>query len=135
MPRAPHRPRLGGPRIVAQLSADLNTSFLGRVVRRWYIALVGVLVTAGLCVTAAVMVPASYSEIADVLLVPPLVPITSAGQTSISDPNPYISLNGLQPLADVMALSMLSGTDLVNLKNNGLTGSYTVTEDLVTNSP
>jgi hypothetical protein len=120
---------------VAQLSADLNTSFLGRVVRRWYIALVGVLVTAGLCVTAAVMVPASYSATADVLLVPPLVPITSAGQTPISDPNPYISLNGLQPLADVMARSMLSGTALVNLKKNGLTGSYTVTEDLVTNSP
>ena len=99
-------------------------------VRRWYLTLAGLLGTIGLCALAAILVPAKYTATADILLVPPAVTTGPA-----ANPNPYLSLGGLQPFADVVASNMNDGTSLATLRSAGLTSTYTVVPDANTNGP
>ena len=103
-----------------------------RFVRQWPIAVAGLIGTVVLCVATLRLVPPSYSTKADVLLTPPP---TAPTLGTTGNPNPYMQLGGLQPLADVVSRTMMSGATLSALQKAGLVGSYTVIRDATTDGP
>ena len=66
------------------------------LVRRWPLVLIGIVLTAGLAAVVFVMVPASWTARASVLILPPA---TVVGETG----NPYLFLGGLGQASDVLA--------------------------------
>jgi hypothetical protein len=103
-----------------------------RFVRQWPIAIAGLIATLVLCVATTRLVPQSYSTKASLLLTPPQTPPTA---TTTGNPNPYMQLGGLQPLADVVSRAMMSSASLAALRKAGLVGSYTVVRDTTTDGP
>jgi hypothetical protein len=103
-----------------------------RFVRQWPIAIAGLIATVVLCVATMRLVPPSYSTKASLLLTPPK---TSPTATTTGNPNPYMELGGLQPLADVVSRAMMSSSSLTSLSKAGLIGSYTVVRDTTTDGP
>jgi hypothetical protein len=99
-----------------------------RLIRRWYLTLVGLIATGGLCVLAMSLVPVTHQAQANILLTPP---DGSSGPKT----NPYFSLIGLQPLADAVGRTMTSGTVVAKLRSEGLTGTYTVARDQTIEGP
>jgi uncharacterized protein involved in exopolysaccharide biosynthesis len=63
--------------------------------RRWYLVLVGLLITGGLAAYVYSVVPASYSARLSLLLLPPLS-VTGPGE------NPFLNLSGMEPAMDVL---------------------------------
>ena len=100
-----------------------------RLLRRWRLVVVGIIATIGLCLAATVLVPAKYTAGAILLLTPP--PTTGPN----GSPNPYLALGGLQPVADVLARALTSDTTLHDLRAAGLTGTYTVARDPLSDGP
>jgi hypothetical protein len=96
--------------------------------KRWYLALVGLVVTIGLVAAAAIAVPVSYEAKANLVLIPP------ANSASNGD-NPLLGLTGLQSAADVLARAMSDPVEVNKLKQQGVTGKYTVARDLTTDGP
>jgi len=76
------------------------------LLKRWYITLIGLIITGGFVAAAITKVPPEYSARATVLLIPP--------QTG-KEVNPYLSLGGLQEVSDVLSNAMASDqtSDLV----------------------
>jgi hypothetical protein len=101
-----------------------------RTVRRfWYVALAGVVATAALCFLAARVIPPDYQAQAKVLMVPARAPATPGGD------NPLLSIGGLQPTADTLALAFADTTVQERLAKEGVTGKYEVVLDPVSKSP
>jgi len=117
---------------VPTASPSPEIRLLQRFLRRWPVGLLGLLATVALCLAAIQLVPIRYSAKADLLLTPPQIAPTS-GETG--NPNPYLQLGGLQPLADIMSRSMTSSSALDQLRQKGLVGSYTVARDTTTDGP
>jgi hypothetical protein len=113
---------------VEKASSPTFSGLPGILLRRWYLTLVGLLVTVGLCFLATVLVPPTYSAKSNILLVPP----PSASQNGN---NPYLSLSGLTLAADVVQRAM-SGTEAAQtLQARGVTGKYSTVRDLTTSGP
>jgi hypothetical protein len=108
--------------------ASSGTSMYRRLARRWYFTLVGLAVTAALCVAAVALVPVTYQAKAEVLLSPPQL----GGPQGT---NSYFALANLQPLADAVALSMTSSSNVSAIGHQGFEGSFTVVRDLATDAP
>lgn len=69
------------------------------LVRRWYVLLPGLLITASIALGAWFAVPPGYNRSAAQLMIP--------GQSSIPDGgNPYLYLGGLSPAADVLVRAL-----------------------------
>jgi hypothetical protein len=113
-------------------SSAPETRLRQRFIRRWPIGFVGIVATVALCLAAFSFVPPTFTATADVLLVPPP---TSPTATATGNANPYITLGGMQPLADVVARAVTSSATLAQLRRQGLTGSYTVIRDANTDGP
>ena len=113
-------------------SSSPETRLRQRFVRRWPIGFAGIVATIALCLAAVAFVPPTFSATAEVLLVPPP---TSPTATAAGNANPYITLGGMQPLADVVARAVTSSATLAQLRQKGLTGSYTVMRDASTDGP
>ncbi|WP_449386432.1 hypothetical protein [Cellulomonas soli] len=96
--------------------------------RRWWIVLVGVLVTAAGATYVVSLVPAEQVARASVLLVPPEVVVGDTG-------NPYLGLNGLQPAADVLARALNDGQAHAELAPPGGTGDFVVSRDTSSSGP
>lgn len=109
-----------------------ESRLLRRFVRQWPIAVAGVIATVVLCAATLHLVPPSYSTKASLLLTPPQTAPTS---TTTGNPNPYMQLGGLQPLADIVSRAMMSSSSLATLRRAGLAGSYTVARDMTTDGP
>lgn len=107
----------------------MTTKELLRVfLRRWYVVVAGLLVTAGLCVFAVRLVPPTYTTAVSVLLLPPTSTLNAEG-------NPYRALAGLQLAADVLARSV-SDTETVNeIAPPTGTATYEVVRDVTTSGP
>jgi hypothetical protein len=96
------------------------------LLQRWYVVLIGIVATVGLVVGASTTVKPTYQASANVLLVPP--PSHVGG-------NPYLELGGLEPVADVLARSLVDDTTAQLLTSQGLTGTYKAARDLSVSGP
>jgi capsular polysaccharide biosynthesis protein len=110
------------------------TGLAAVIKRRWYLALIGILVTLGLCAVAFVAFPAQYQAKAVVLLLPPASASVS-GTESAAGQNPYVSLGLVDGLNDVLAQAMTDSATGSDLLSAGLNGSYTVANDPATSGP
>ncbi|MEV0637406.1 chain length determinant protein [Streptomyces sp. NPDC050619] len=87
--------------------------------RRWYVLLPGLLLTAGLLVAVAVMVPVTYQSQSTVVL------LNSQKATVAYDGNPFLSTQtSLTGMADGLARNLNSDDSLRELKSRGATGTF-----------
>jgi len=96
--------------------------------RRWYLALGGLAVTAGLCALAATVVPPTYEAQASVVLLPPTGTVGQGG-------NPYLQLQGLSQAVDVLTRAMTAQTTIDAVAQAAPTGKFDVTPDWATSGP
>lgn len=101
---------------------------LGAVRRRWYVVVVGFLLTAGLCIGAMKLVPVQYTAASSVLLLPPQSTVGTGG-------NPYLSLGGLQGAVDVLGRAMISEQVVTDLTGGSPDETYTFEADATTSGP
>jgi hypothetical protein len=104
--------------------SDLATTLL----RRWYLTLMALLLTAGGCLGVFSLVSPTYETTASVVLLPP-----KGGAARVS--NPYLSLNGLSPVVDVLsgALNSRTVSDRVKAVASGTT--YVIGQDQLSSAP
>jgi hypothetical protein len=104
------------------------SEFAATLIRRWYLTLVALLSTLGACVGVYSVVPPSYEANASVVLLPP-----KAGPTAVA--NPYLALNGLAPVVDVLSgsLNTRATTDEVKATAPGTT--YKIGQDPTSSAP
>ncbi|WP_312182143.1 hypothetical protein [Arthrobacter sp.] len=74
------------------------------IARRWYLVLVGVLLTGALCAAANMLVPPSYEAQGSMVLMPPSAAVGDAG-------NPYLQLGGMGEAMDVL-VRQTNATDI-----------------------
>ncbi|WP_127360092.1 Wzz/FepE/Etk N-terminal domain-containing protein [Actinacidiphila soli] len=87
--------------------------------RRWYVLLPGLLLTAGLTVAVALMVPVTYQSQSTVVL------LNSQKATVAYDGNPFLSTQtSLTGMADSLARNLNSDASIRELKAQGATGTY-----------
>lgn len=72
--------------------------------RRWYVVLIGLLVTAGLAVGVSTVVTAQYTTTTSLLLLPPKAGLGTNG-------NPYLSLGGLGQALEVLSTRVNASDD------------------------
>jgi hypothetical protein len=106
------------------LLADLPKT----LVRRWYVTLGGLLLTAALCATGIALIPPTQQIDSSILLLPPRTTIRTVG-------NPYLGLGGLKQPVDVLvkALSAQSAVEAVKQRWPGVT--YEAMPDYSTSGP
>ncbi len=90
------------------------------LMRRWYVTVFGLIITAVLCSFAMQKVPATYSASGDILLLPPEGP---------KGANPYLNLGGVAGVTDVVSRAMSDNRTTEGLNREGVTGTYTVQTD------
>lgn len=96
--------------------------------RRWYIVVVGLLLTAGLAWTVNTQVPTSYDSKGSILIMPPEFTVGKDG-------NPYLFLGGMNQAVDVLVrrASAMEVTAPLLAQHPG--ASYTIAADGTTSSP
>lgn len=104
----------------------MRTDLVHVLLRRWYLVLCGVAVTAAMLAAVLVLYPLKYSAKADILLLPP---------KSQSTDNPLLGLGGLEDVPATIARSVLDDAAVAQLASHGVTGGYSVTVDLTTSAP
>lgn len=97
------------------------------LLRRWYLTMVGLLTTAGLCVLAAHSFPSTYEARANVVFLPPH---SAVAETA----NPYLALGGLDTASGVVARAMSDSATSRELAAAGV-GTYSVVPDLAAGGP
>ena len=98
------------------------------LLRRWYVALLGLIVTAGLAYWAASITPAKYDVTVQSLLLPPSTSVPEGG-------NPYLSLGGLDAVGDILSQALTDAPTLETMKAAGLEDEYTVSRDANSAAP
>ncbi len=96
--------------------------------RRWYVVLVGAIVTAGLTVGAYVTTPPEYNARALVLLLPSEVAVGEGG-------NPFLTLGGLEQPAGILVAYFSSAPAREDVKQQSPTAQYVVGIDDSTRGP
>lgn len=102
--------------------------FTSALRRRWYITVVGVLATAGLCVAAMVAFPPTYQAKSSIVLLPPATTVDEGG-------NPYLQLSDLKQAVDVTIAALTSQSAADQTMASAPNGSYEVLPDYTTNGP
>lgn len=95
------------------------------LLRRWYLVMVGLLMTGGLAFAASIAQPVTYEATATMLILPPTDPTG----------NPYLALSGYGPFADVFARAMMDTSSVADLRAKGVTDQFAVTRDVTTSAP
>jgi uncharacterized protein involved in exopolysaccharide biosynthesis len=98
------------------------------LLRRWYAVVLGLLLTAGLGCTAVVLVPVQYKVEAEVLLLPPKKAVLQGG-------NPYLYLDGLTGIQDVLSRTMSDAVTGRALAKAGATGAQSIVPDPLSAGP
>jgi hypothetical protein len=91
--------------------------------RRWYIGLVGLLLTLGAVIMVARIVPAQTELTGSVLLLPPRVQSTTESATPT---NPYLQLGGLDTVVGLVARALSTPSKLESMAEQGATGQVKV---------
>jgi hypothetical protein len=97
--------------------------------RRWYVVVLGLLVTAGLCAAASMVVPAKYEATSAVLLLPPKNDAEELGG------NPFLALGGIDTVAGVLARAVSDRATNEEVAQSGGSGDYTVEPDWAAGGP
>lgn len=85
--------------------------------RNWHVAIIGLLLTAGLVAGGSVASPAKYVVTSQMVLLPPLTQ-PNASYNGVF--NPYMALDGLQSMAQVVANAMMDDETGQELKQAGV---------------
>jgi hypothetical protein len=97
--------------------------------RRWYVVLAGVLAVLALCWGTLVLVPARYEVTSSVLILPPKTLVDG------KPANPYLSLGGLDGIADVLSTAIGDTSVEEAVQRAGLDVEYTIERDPALASP
>ena len=98
------------------------------MLRRWYVTVVGVMVTLGLLIAAFVLFPASQQVNSRILLLPPKSTVGVRG-------NPYLGLGGLKQPVDVLVRALTSQEAALEVEQRWPSATYLVEPDYTTNGP
>ena len=98
------------------------------MLRRWYVTVVGVIVTLGLMMAAFVLFPASQQVNSRILLLPPKSTVGEKG-------NPYLGLGGLKQPVDVLVRALTSQEAALEMEQRWPSATYLVEPDYTTNGP
>jgi capsular polysaccharide biosynthesis protein len=98
------------------------------LLRRWYLVLVGLIVTVGAAYQTTQVVPPDYTVTAEALMLPPSSSVPAGS-------NPYLALGGLDAAADVLSKSLSSEAAAAELQAIGSRGEFTVALDPDTPAP
>jgi len=105
----------------------MSLSTIWRIVlRRWYVALAGLLITIGLAAGGAVLSPPTYEAHATILLLPP---------KSNQQLNPYLNLGGMQEPSDVISRALSDTETSDAIAAAGGSGKYSIARDTSTSGP
>ncbi|GEK86252.1 hypothetical protein GCM10007198_03820 [Microbacterium aerolatum] len=96
--------------------------------RRWYVVLIGAIVTAGLTVGAYLTTPPEYNARALVLLLPSETAVGEGG-------NPFLTLDGLEQPAGILVAYFSSAPAREEVKEQSETAQYVVGIDDSTRGP
>lgn len=96
--------------------------------RRWYFVLLGLALTAGLCVAVLRVVPVSYNSEASVVLLPPKTSTEPNG-------NPFLYLGGLSQAVDVLTRTISSDETAKPLLKSNSGAKFTIAADVTTTGP
>ncbi|HEU4807385.1 MAG TPA: hypothetical protein VFT01_03925 [Homoserinimonas sp.] len=96
--------------------------------RRWYLVIVGLLLSAGLAWYVFTLVPVSYSARLSVLLLPPET-VTGEGE------NPFLNLSGMAPAMDVLTRRVDADVVRSRLEAQFPEAGYIVFADSLTSGP
>lgn len=105
-----------------------SSGLIGSAFRRWYVTLLGLVATLGLCALAFQLVPAKYEATARVLLLPPASTVQKGG-------NPYLQLGGLDAAVSILGRSMSDAENQLALQTAGSTAKFTIGPDDLTSGP
>jgi len=105
------------------------SAVLSALRRRWYIVLVGLLLTGGLVAGAMVLFPPSYTARGLVLLIPPIDRETAAGA------NPFLGLGGLEIPARVLVAAYSSNAVQEDIADRAPDAEVTVSMEESTRGP
>jgi hypothetical protein len=98
------------------------------LVRRWYLTLAGILLTAGLVALALQLVHPAWESEANLVLLPPRSTILPGG-------NPYLQLGGLSPTLDLLVVKLSDEQMRLAVKGLSSTATYTVKADTTSSGP
>lgn len=101
------------------------------ILRNWHVSIIGLVVTIALAGIASFVSPAKYVATSQVVLLPPL---SQPNQNYNGVVNPYMGLDGLQSMAQVVANAMMDDGTQKALKGAGVS-RYTVTYNSMTAGP
>jgi len=96
--------------------------------RRWWLALLGLLMTGGLAFATTLVVAVQYTAESSMVLIPPRT-------TADTQVNPFLAIGGLNPAADVLVRALNSGTFHDEHAPAGGTAKYTVARDTDASGP
>ena len=100
----------------------------GALRRRWWAVVIGLLGTAAIAALVFTLVPPEQEAHASLVILPPA---RSVGETG----NPYLSLGGLQPAADMLAAAMNSGPVHESLAPSQGSATFEVAQDTESSGP
>ena len=95
------------------------------IARRWYLVLVGVLLTGVLCAAANLLVPPTYDSQGSMVLMPPSATVGEAG-------NPYLQLGGMSEAMDVLVRQTSAEEIREGILDRYPSGTYVVEPDRTT---
>lgn len=101
---------------------------VGGLRRRWWVALIGLVATGALTLTAFNLVSPVQEVKASLMVLPTAKAASEAG-------NPYLVLGGLEPAADMLAAAMNSGTIHESLAPASGSATFEVVRDTSSSGP
>lgn len=101
---------------------------LASLIKRWYLTLAGLLVTAGMCGLALQLVQPTLESTASVVLLPPKSSVELGG-------NPYLQLGGLQPTLDLLVVALRDEETTRAIKAVSRTAEVEVKADTTNSGP
>ena len=103
---------------------DLGVSLL----RRWYLVILGLILTIGACFATVQLIPPSYQAQSSIVLLPPPRTVGDAG-------NPYLFLGSLNIAADILIRSMNAATARQRIEDEFPAVSFEAERDGTTSAP